>query len=88
MVTESVDTAGSSTTTYHKSRVDLLQDLLLDENHSFTFALLDALLLQLLAGVHLARGSDLTSAHLPESAFAQNSVHPKSLVRHRLTING
>lgn len=49
---------------YDKSAVDLLQDLLLIQRHGLAFPLLDPLLLELLAGVHLPRRSDLTRAHL------------------------
>lgn len=51
---------------YNKSAVDLLQDLLLVQCHGLAFALLNSLLLKLLAGVHLPRGSDLTRTHLRE----------------------
>ena len=41
-----------------------MQDELLAEHHALALALLDALLLQLLAGVHLAGGLGLAGAHL------------------------
>ena len=49
---------------HHKAAVDLLQDLLLVQRHGLPFPLLDPLLLQLLAGVHLPRGPHLAGAHL------------------------
>ncbi len=72
--------------THDKARVDPLQDLFLNENHGLSFALLYPLLLQLLAGVHLAGGPHLTGAHLTESSFAQDTIHSERLIRHRLTM--
>jgi hypothetical protein len=44
---------------HHEPRVDPLQDLLLYQHHRFAFALLNPLLLQLLACVHFTRRPDL-----------------------------
>lgn len=52
--------------TYDKSTVDFFQNLLLIQSHGLSFPLLYPLLLQFLAGVHLARGSHLAGAHLPK----------------------
>ena len=49
---------------YHKSAVDLLKDLFLIESHGLSSPLLHVGLLQLLAGIHLARGSYLACPHL------------------------
>lgn len=54
----------SSIFTYNKSTVDFLQNLLLVESHGLPFPLFYSLLLQLLAGVHLPCGSNLTGTHL------------------------
>lgn len=70
---------------YHKSGVDLLQYLLLYEDHVLALPLLNALLFQLLAGVHLSRGSHLTSTHLPKAALTKHSVLAERLVRYTLS---
>lgn len=66
---------------YHKSAVDLLQDLLLVQRHRLSFPLLDPLLLQLLAGVHFAGGSYLTGAHLKrarkETQLQRHTLSPE-----------
>lgn len=56
--------AGSPVCTYYKPTVHFLQDLLLIERHGLPFPLLDSLLLQLFAGVHLACCPHLAGAHL------------------------
>lgn len=71
---------------YDELRIDLLQDILLDEYHGLAFAFLYALFLELFASVHLASGANLTGANLAKAAFAQHPVHAEGLVRDGLTL--
>ena len=52
---------------YYERAVNFFQDILLQQSHFFTMLCLQALLAQLLAGVHLASVLDLHGTHLEAS---------------------
>ncbi len=58
-----------------KNMCHLLEYLLLVQGHHLALALLDALLLELLARVHAAGGAGLARANLAEAPFAEHAVH-------------